>query len=121
MININNTKKLLTILAAASLATATHAATFEVYDVKISARTTTVKAMKLKDVSGASRTIHYRAPVTKAYTMVVAREKGANAGTFGGYGDWAGGAGDTVYGFMWSAADRFSSAFPTYGSGTVFW
>ena len=92
-----NTIKQLTTLAAIALATAStaRAATFDVFDIKISAKTTTIKAMKLKDISGKPRTIHFCAPVTKAYTVVLAREKGRDADTFGSYT-----AGGEVYGFI---------------------
>jgi len=52
-------------------ATFTHGVTYDVYDTKVSAKTSTIKELSIK-VNKLPVKIHYRAPVSKSYTIVFA-------------------------------------------------
>jgi len=76
------------------------APTFDVYETKVTARTSTVKEMNVK-VAGKTVPVHYRAPVSKTYTIVMASDGGVDVRSDGYTA--------TGHGRMWTA-----------GSGTAF-
>jgi len=55
--------------------TPVNAPTFDVYETKVSARTSVIKEMKMRVEGKFKPTIHYRSPVSKSYTIVMAFDK----------------------------------------------
>jgi len=75
---------------------------YDVYETKISVKTSTIKEMKVNLPSIGKLPFHYRAPVNKSYTLVMAYDGGGN-------GDYT----KTGHGRMWSK-DKNENAF-TFG------
>ena len=88
--------KKLTAVTSAALAAATlaHGATYEVYQASTSVKTSVIREMNVKVKDGdktKNMKVHYRAPVTKRYTMFLAKS-----------GDWDGNIAKG-YGRMWTS------------------